>query len=171
MILKLDHVPTVLVAENEEPHRFVLKRVFRRLGIEVRLQFVEDGQQLLDYLTRSGIYADTEKSPWPDLVLIDLHMPRLGGIEALEVMHASAALCIVPTIVFSSSNSPHHIDQAYASGANAYLVKAGDFNELATHLRAMMTFWLQVARLPRCLPVEDQTTQEDPHSSATDPNT
>lgn len=140
--------PMILVAENDEQHRFVLRRVFRAIALEVELRFVHDGQALLDYLEHAGGPADPD-APWPQLVLIDLHMPRLDGIGALQAMRMRDRLRTVPTIVFSSSDQPHHVDQAYASGANAYLVKVGDFNQLVTHLRGMIGFWLKAARLPR----------------------
>ncbi len=142
-------IPTVLVAEDDEAHRFVLRRVFRTAGFEVDLRFVGDGQELLDYLHRRPPHDDEQGSPWPDLVLVDLHMPRLGGLEALQALRASPALRTVPAIVFSSSDQPHHVDSAYASGANAYLVKVGDFDELVSHLRGLVSFWLKAARLPR----------------------
>ena len=144
--------PTILVAEDDEAHRFVLRRVFRTAGFEADLRFVGDGQELLDYLHRRVPHDDEQASPWPDLVLVDLHMPRLGGIEALQAIRGSPALRTVPAIVFSSSDQPHHIDRAYASGANAYLVKVGDFDELVSHLRGLVSFWLKAARLPRRLP-------------------
>ncbi|MGI4801326.1 MAG: response regulator [Janthinobacterium lividum] len=167
---ELSRIPTLLVAEDEEPHRFVLKRIFRNLGIKVQVQFVQDGQQLLDYLTRSGIYANPDMSPWPDLIMLDLHMPRLGGMGALKTMRASKALRSVPTIIFSTSDSPHHINEAYASGANAYLVKVGDFKELVTHLRGMIAFWLQVSRLPPPPSAADGVKQEVPTPNAIDPS-
>ena len=147
-------LPTLLVAEDDELHRFVLRRVFRTAGLHAELRFVGDGQELLDYLHRREPHADEQASPWPDLVLVDLHMPRLGGIEALRAIRGSPALHAVPTIVFSSSDQPHHIDTAYASGANAYLVKVGDFDELVGHLRGLVSFWLKAARLPRRLPTD-----------------
>ena len=141
--------PTILIAENESDHRFVLKRVFRTVGLDVRLRFVNDGEEMLDYLERTGAYADPETSPWPDIVLIDLHMPRRDGISTLQEIRSRQSLRTVPAIIFSSSDQPHHIDQAYASGANAYLVKVGDFEQLVTHLQGMVAFWLHAARLPR----------------------
>ncbi len=146
--------PVILVAEDDELHRFVLRRVFRTAGLDAELRFVGDGQELLDYLERRDPHADEQASPWPDLVLVDLHMPRLGGIEALQAIRASPALHTVPAIVFSSSDQPHHIDRAYASGANAYLVKVGDFDELVSHLRGLVGFWLKAARLPRRMPTD-----------------
>ena len=140
--------PTILVAENDEQHRFVLRRVFRAIGMGVELRFVNDGQALLDYLERAAGPVDPD-TPWPQLVLVDLHMPRLDGIGALQAMRMRDRLRAMPTIVFSSSDQPHHVDQAYASGANAYLVKVGDFNQLVAHLRGMIGFWLEAARLPR----------------------
>ena len=141
--------PTILIAENESDHRFVLKRVFRTVGLDVRLRFVNDGEEMLDYLERSGASADAELFPWPDIVLIDLHMPRRDGISTLQEIRSRETLRTVPAIIFSSSDQPHHIDRAYASGANAYLVKVGDFEQLVTHLQGMVAFWLHVARLPR----------------------
>ena len=140
--------PTILVAEDDEQHRFVLRRVFRAVELAVDLRFVNDGQELLDYLERAG-GAMLPDMPWPDLVLIDLHMPRLDGISTLQAMRTRASLRTVPSIVFSSSDQPHHIDRAYASGANAYLVKVGDFKELVGQLRGMIAFWLKAAKLPR----------------------
>jgi len=141
--------PLILVAENEENHRFILRRVFRTVGFDVRLHFVDDGQEMLDYLERTGAYTTHEAAPWPDLVMVDLHMPRLDGLGALRAMRRSERLRMLPVIIFSSSDQPHHVDQAYASGANAYLVKVGDFDRLVSHLRGMLEFWLQTARLPR----------------------
>lgn len=144
------HAPSlILVAENEENHRFILRRVFRTVGLDVRLQFVNDGQEMLDYLERTGAYAADGMAPWPDLVLVDLHMPRLGGMAALKAMRQNERLRMLPVVIFSSSDQPHHVDEAYASGANAYLVKVGDFDQLVAHLRGMVEFWLQTVRLPR----------------------
>lgn len=144
------HAPSlILVAENEENHRFILRRVFRTVGLDVQLRFVNDGQEMLDYLERTGAYTADGAAPWPDLVLVDLHMPRLDGLGALKAMRRSERLRMLPVIIFSSSDQPHHVDQAYASGANAYLVKVGDFDQLVSHLRGMVEFWLQAARLPR----------------------
>ena len=75
-------------------------------------------------------------------------MPKMGGIDTLKAIRADRSLRALPAIIFSSSDQPHHIDQAYASGANAYLVKVGDFKELVRHLRGLVAFWLQSARLP-----------------------
>ena len=150
--------PIILVAENEPHHRFVLRRVFRTVELDVDLRFVNDGIELLAYLEQAGEFAKPAAAPWPDLVLMDLHMPRLDGIGALQAMRARRRLRTIPTIMFSSSNQPHHIDDAYASGANAYLVKVGDFRELVAHLRGMIAFWLKAARLPR--PPEQQPEQQ-----------
>lgn len=153
-------VPVILVAEDDQQHRFVLKRVFKAIDIEAQLQFVNDGQDLLDYLELAGRHAEEGVAPWPDLVLIDLHMPRLDGLTALQIMRARHHMRTVPTIVFSTSDTPQHIDSAYASGANAYLVKVADFKELVSHLRGMVAFWLRAARLPR-KPSSDPTANLD----------
>ena len=155
--------PLILVAEDDPSHRFVLGRVFAAIGADARLQFVANGRELLDYLdgcrpaqgTAQGSTQGTAQqiavaSPnqWPHFVLLDLHMPKMGGIDTLKAIRADRSLRALPAIIFSSSDQPHHIDQAYASGANAYLVKVGDFKELVRHLRGLVAFWLQSARLP-----------------------
>jgi two-component system response regulator len=142
--------PIILVAENDAQHRFVLRRVFRAaIDLEAELRFVTNGQELLDYLEGKGEFAQAGAAPWPDLVLLDLHMPQLDGLSALEMMRAHPRMRGVPTIMFSSSDQAHHIDRAYASGANAYLVKVGDFKELVAELQHMIAFWFKAARLPR----------------------
>jgi CheY-like chemotaxis protein len=140
--------PLILVAEDDHHHRFVLRRVFAAVGMEAELRFVSNGRELLGTLERCRS-EPSDANPWPHLVLLDLHMPGMGGIETLEAMRADRTLRVLPVIVFSSSDHPHHIDQAYASGANAYLVKVGDFRELVRHLRGLSAFWLHAARLPR----------------------
>jgi two-component system, response regulator len=140
--------PLILAAENDPSHRFVTRRLFAAVGVEADLHFVSNGRELLDYLERCKA-EPSDAHPWPHFVLLDLHMPEMGGIEALKAMRADGSLRVLPVIVFSSSDQPRHVDQAYASGANAYLVKAGNFRELVRHLRGMSTFWLEAARLPR----------------------
>ncbi|MCQ8240355.1 response regulator [Rhizosaccharibacter radicis] len=145
--------PVILVAENDPHHRFVLRRVFRTLPFDGELRFVLDGQELIDYLMRQGDFREelvpAVETPWPHMVLIDLHMPRLNGMEALERMRHEPSLRSLPVVMFSSSDQPHHVDQAYAAGANAYLVKVGDTKQLVSHLRGLAAFWLYAAKLPR----------------------
>lgn len=161
--------PIILVAENDAQHRFVLRRVFRTVDLDAELRFVTNGQELLDYLEGKGEFALAGAAPWPDLVLLDLHMPQLDGLGALRTMRAHPRMRSIPTIMFSSSDQAHHIDHAYASGANAYLVKVGDFRELVAELQHMIAFWFKAARLPRRpQPMNDPPDPPDPSTDRTD---
>jgi len=159
--------PIILVAENDAQHRFVLRRVFRTVDLDAELRFVTNGQELLDYLECKGEFAQAGAAPWPDLVLLDLHMPQLDGLGALRTMRAHPRMRGIPTIMFSSSDQAHHIDHAYASGANAYLVKVGDFKELVSELQHMIAFWFKAARLPRRPAPLDEAP--DPSTDRADP--
>jgi CheY-like chemotaxis protein len=124
-----DKVQCILVAEDDPSDAFFLQRAFKRAGIPLTLQFVRDGQEALDYLNGVGGYANRQTFPPPQLVLLDLKMPRLDGFETLaqirKVLHLE-----VPVIVFSSSNLPTDVGRAYDLGANSYFVKPHSLEEL-----------------------------------------
>lgn len=136
---------TLLAAEDSEAHRLVLSRIMgevdRSAGIGLDLHFVENGLALLEWL-------DDAARPRPDLVLLDLHMPRLGGLEALRRLRGRPDGKSLPVVILSSSDKASHIDNAYQAGANAFLIKLGDHNALLAQMRAFAAFWLGVAKLP-----------------------
>lgn len=140
-------LPMILVAEDDPGHRFILQRIFASIGVEAELRFVGNGRAMLDYLAAARA-APSPENPWPHFALLDLHMPGLGGIDTLREMRADRAMGMLPVIAFSSSEQQHHIDDAYAVGANAYLVKVGDFKALMRDLSGMFGFWLRAARVP-----------------------
>lgn len=147
----------VLVAEDNEMHQMVLRRVMREVekdaAVRLDLEFVGDGEKLLARLraaqTRRRDDGPDATPGIPDVVLLDLHMPNLSGLDVLKALAADESLRRIPVVVLSSSDQAHHVDEAYASGANAYLVKLGDHVELAAQMRRFSAFWLETAQLPR----------------------
>ena len=112
-------------------------------GVFNRLHVVDNGDEAMHYLRRHGQYRD---APRPDLVLLDLNLPRRSGQEVLAELKADADLKLIPVVV---SHAEEDIVRAYAAHANCYVLKSLDFAKFHEALRAMEHFWLGVARLPR----------------------
>ncbi len=138
----------LLAAEDSEAQRFVLSRIMEEIGrdrpIPVGLRFVENGVELLDYLAA----GDDDDHPRPDLILLDLLMPAMGGMETLQRLRSDDRFRTIPVVIMSSSDTPAHVEEAYTLGANAFLVKQGRHASLLRQMRAFSAFWLEAARLP-----------------------
>jgi len=138
----------VLIAEDSEFDRALLRDAFDELDFNVSLIFVGDGEELLEYLQRTNKFSARELGPLPALILLDLNMPRMKGIPALQAMRADIKLRALPVIVLSTSSSPRQIAEAYANGVNAYMTKPAHFDELLDTIQKFGDFWLSVSRLP-----------------------
>ena len=120
----------ILVAEDDPTDAYFFERAFRRAGLPVTLHFVRDGQEVLDYLQGEGQFADRTRYPLPQLLLLDLKMPRLDGFDVLEWVRKQPSMSGVLIVIFSSSEEPRDINRAYGLGANSYLVKPHSMAEL-----------------------------------------
>lgn len=132
---------TVLIIEDEEHDVDFLKRAFQRAGIVNPIQIAVNGEQAIAYLTGEGAYADREKYPYPRLIISDLKMPQMGGLELLRWIHANPRYRIVPTIVLTSSTSGADVEAAFASGASAYFVKPVGFGDLERLAKVIWDYW------------------------------
>jgi CheY-like chemotaxis protein len=135
---------TVLIVEDNEDDRILLSRAFKFAGIDNPVQVVEDGQEAVDYLRGGGKYSDRTVFPLPDVVLMDIKLPRLSGFEVLQSVRCVHELKGLIIIVITSSNQPSDIYRAYDSGANAYMIKPGNFADLLTFAKAFKAYWLQL---------------------------
>lgn len=135
----------LLVAEDDPTDAYFFQRAFRRAGIPVRLHFVRDGQEVIDYLQGAGEFGDRTAHPLPQLVLLDLKMPRLDGFEVLEWMRQQPGFRSLQVVIFSSSDEPKDINRAYGLGANSYLVKPHSMEELTDLVGRFKKFWLEGA--------------------------
>ncbi|MBI5112282.1 MAG: response regulator [Rhodovulum sp.] len=140
--------PTVLVAEDHNHDKFILQEVFKRAGIKADLRFVDDGEQMLDYLYRRGPFAAAGAAPVPALVLLDLNMPRLDGRKVIRILRADDGLRQLPVIALSTSESPKHITEAYSIGINAYLIKPASIPDYVAKISSLWQFWMSTASLP-----------------------
>jgi len=114
-------------------------------GRALEIDVVVDGEQAMDYLLRRGRHAAAER---PDLILLDLNLPRLGGIEVLAALRRHDPLRAIPVVVLTSSEADADIAQSYRNGANAYVTKAGELDAFVANIQAIERFWLRTAKLP-----------------------
>jgi two-component system response regulator len=141
---------TVLLVEDNEPEIAITRRAIRECELSLDLFVVRDGQEALDYLLRQGRYAPEGGGPWrfPDLILLDLNLPRLDGGEVLQRIRATPSLRTVPVVILSNSRRPEDVRDLYAAGANTYIEKPHDFTRFVEVMRTIHHYWLGTALLP-----------------------
>jgi CheY-like chemotaxis protein len=123
----------ILVAEDSPSDTILLKRAFFRANIRLPVIFLDDGQQMIDYLKRSR--AGANEGGFPALVMVDLAMPKVGGLEVLSWVRQQSELGNLPVVVFSGLNRPIDISRAYSLGADLFLIKTADPNQWTRVLR------------------------------------
>src|SRR6267378_453186 len=133
-------VKRVLVAEDDPSDVFFLKRAFTLAGVPTVLHFVRDGQEAIDYLEGENGYGDRERHPLPDLVLLDLKMPRMNGFDVLEWLRKQPGLKRLLVTVLTSSDQPQDINRAYDLGANSCLLKPHSTNDLAEVVKRLQRY-------------------------------
>jgi CheY-like chemotaxis protein len=141
---------TILIAEDESDDVFLLRRGFAKLNNGIGLRDVSDGQEAISYLSGVGSYADRLANPFPDCLFLDLKLRRKNGFEVLDWLRANAQFRVVPALVFSSSNDPKDIEQAYSLGAHGYFMKPSNPQELVHLLGEICRYW-DLALRPRHL--------------------
>ena len=138
---------TILLVDDSENDHFMMRRAFKKAGFNNPLQEVHNGEQAMAYLQGEGIYSDREKFPMPSAVLLDLNMPRKDGRQALEEIKDDPVLCVIPVIVFTTSNAPDDLRQVYRLGASAYVLKPNGYPEYIDFARSFKN-WLERISLP-----------------------
>lgn len=147
---------TILMADDDPDDRLLVKDALGECKSEAevvdQMRFVDDGEDLLDYLNRRGKYSDPVTSPRPDLILLDLNMPRKDGREALKEIRATAELKSIPVVIFTTSRAETDIKLVYGLGANSFITKPTAYDALVNTLSALSHYWLHVVELPSLLP-------------------
>ena len=138
----------ILHVEDEENDIFLVQLAFQKAGVRVPLINVRDGESAIDYLAGRGRFADRWEYPLPGLVLLDLNLPGKSGIEVLRWLRKQPALDSLVVLLFSSSNLQRDIRNAFAAGANAYLVKPPGLEELVEIVRSIRDFWIEQSHTP-----------------------
>jgi CheY-like chemotaxis protein len=139
---------TILMAEDDEDDRLLTKEALEENPLINDLRFVEDGEELLDYLNRRGTYADRARSPRPGLILLDLNMPRKDGREALQEIKGDPRLREIPVVILTTSKADEDIHRSYALGANSYITKPVTFAGMVEMTRTLGRYWFELVELP-----------------------
>ncbi|MDY0398234.1 MAG: response regulator [Desulfuromonas thiophila] len=139
----------ILLAEDEPAHAEIVRRTLEQSRIANRLIHVNDGQQALDYLYRRPPFTEPQQAPRPGLILLDLRMPRVDGLEVLERVKSDPALASIPVVVLTTSAAETDLLQAYDRHANSYVVKPVDFAKFTTLMETLGYYWLIWNRVPQ----------------------
>jgi CheY-like chemotaxis protein len=139
---------TILMADDDPDDRQLTQEAFAESHLANDLRFVEDGEQLMDYLNRRGKYADPASSPRPGLILLDLNMPRKDGREALEEIKGDPRLRAIRVVVLTTSKAEEDIVRTYNLSAASYITKPVTFDGLLDVIRTMGKYWLEIVELP-----------------------
>lgn len=140
---------TILLVEDNPDDVLFMRRASSQADIKLPINVVEDGQAAIDYLEGSGKYADRETFPIPSLVLLDLKLPYKNGLQVLQWIRQCHSLRGLPVIMFTTSAEASDVERSYCLGANGYLVKPANMNELISILKALRVFWLEYNVLPQ----------------------
>lgn len=138
----------IVMAEDDPEDRLLVRDAFNEAQLATDLYFVEDGEDLIDYLYRRGKYAEPFDWRQPGLILLDLNMPRKGGHEALKEIKAARDLRRIPIVVLTTSKAEEDITRTYDLGVNSYIVKPVTFESLVQVVRALSQYWLETVELP-----------------------
>lgn len=133
------------MVEDFAPDARLFSELLSNNGSAYRLSIIDDGEDALRFLKRIGVYAT---APLPDLIFLDLNLPKKNGLEILQEIRAHPSLQPTPVVVLTSSQSETDVDAAYRSGANLYLKKPATLNQLEELMQALSRIWLEYGELP-----------------------
>ena len=139
---------TILMAEDDPDDRLLTKLALEESRLINDLRFVEDGEELLNYLYQREKYSDPDAAPRPGLILLDLNMPRKDGREALQEIKADPNLRRIPVVVLTTSKTDQDILRTYDLGANSFIAKPVTFDSLVEVMKILGAYWLEIVELP-----------------------
>jgi CheY-like chemotaxis protein len=137
----MDHPFIVLSVEDNPDDQLILELAFRRAGLPNALRSVQDGDQATAYLLGSAPFADRSRFPIPDVILLDLKLPKKSGLSVLEWIKTWPEFRNVPVIILTSSKEPSDLRRAYELGVTSYMVKPTGFDEMLALVKAVTTYW------------------------------
>jgi CheY-like chemotaxis protein len=139
---------TILLVEDEENDALLVRLAFKKNNISNPVQWVRDGLEAIAYLNGDGEFADRKHYPFPEVLILDLKMPRMNGLELLAWIRDHPQFRVIPTIIMSSSQLDSDVEKAYNLGANTYMIKPSTFDDLANTVRLTHDYW-KVSVKPR----------------------
>jgi len=138
----------ILMADDDADDRLLTQEALAESHLANHLYFVENGEELMDYLNRRGTFADPATSPRPGVILLDLNMPKKDGREALQEIKADPVLKTIPVVILTTSQAEEDIYRSYNLGASSFITKPVTFTSLVDVLRTMGKYWFEIVELP-----------------------
>jgi len=139
---------SILIADDDADDRELIKAAFEENNFRHNIKFVEDGEELLKYLRRKGNYADEADHPLPQIILLDLNMPKKDGREALKEIKTDNYLKYIPVIVLTTSTEQKDVQKIYELGVNSFVIKPVTFRQLVAFANTLGKYWFEFVELP-----------------------
>ncbi|MBL4664745.1 MAG: response regulator [Nitrospinaceae bacterium] len=138
----------ILVVEDDEDDYFLIESTLKSTKFDCDVHWVKNGEEAMGYLLRQNEWQDPIKSPVPCLILLDINMPKMNGLEVLQEMQKNPALKNLLTIVLTSSKNKDNIVSAYDFGANSYVQKPSQFDQFIKGMQLILEYWFQWVKYP-----------------------
>jgi CheY-like chemotaxis protein len=139
---------TILIADDDPDDRDLVRDALKEICPSAELRAVTNGEELMDYLHHREAFAPPQLTPLPDLILLDLNMPRKSGRETLAEMKAEAGLRRIPVVVLTTSQAEEDISRTYDLGASSFIVKPSRYQALLEIVTTVSTYWFKTVSLP-----------------------
>ena len=139
---------TILLVEDDPAHAEIVQRNFEDFHMANRLVHVFDGQDALDYLYRRAEFGDPDRAPRPGLILLDLHVPKIDGLEVLKIIKSDKDLCGIPVVILTTSSAESDVIKAYDYHTNSYMVKPVDLPQFVEMMKSLGYYWLAWNKFP-----------------------
>ena len=134
----------LLVEDNEGDIRLTIE-AFKEAKIKNQIHVVRDGEEALNYLKKTGAYTDART---PDIILLDINLPKIDGKEVLQIMKNDPLLKTIPVIMLTTSSSETDVQESYSNHANCYVIKPVDLNKFMEVIRSIEEYWVSIVKLP-----------------------
>lgn len=138
----------ILMADDDPDDRFMAQEALEEAGLKDELYFAENGEELVDFLLRRGRFSDPEKAPRPDLILLDLNMPRKSGREALAEIKSDPDLEWIPVVVLTTSKAEEDVMRTCALGVDSFITKPFSFDGLVEVMKNLSRYGCEIVALP-----------------------
>ena len=139
----------ILIADDDAEDRMLVKEALEESRLNNNIQFVENGEELLDYLHNRGKFTDKDQYPTPGLILLDLNMPKKDGREALKEIKTDDHLRMIPVVVLTTSKAEEDILRTYDLGVSSFITKPVTFSSLVDVMKTLSKYWFEIVELPK----------------------
>ena len=139
----------ILIADDDAEDRMLINEALEESRLKNKVQFVENGEELMDYLHNRNNFSSKEKYPTPGLILLDLNMPKKDGREALKEIKADETLKLIPIVVLTTSKAEEDVLRTYDLGVSSFITKPVTFSSLVDVMKTLSKYWFEIVELPK----------------------